>query len=176
MTLRNTKPPVWRRLEMPADITLARLHTVIQVAFGWDDSHLHVFETPVGEFGAADSELGHRADGSVTLEQVAPGPRDKITYTYDFGDDWRHDILVETVLDPDNAVSYPRCTGGRRAGPPEDCGGVWGYANLIDVLADPTHPEHEDRLDWLGLDDASGFNPAAFDAASVTKTLSGALQ
>lgn len=170
--LRGAKPPIWRRLEVPADISLARLHAVIQVAFDWDDSHLHVFETPSGEFGVADAELGHRAEAPVTLEQVAPDVRSKIRYTYDFGDGWEHDILVEKVLDRDETASYPRCTGGRRAAPPEDCGGIGGYADLVEILADPAHPEHEDMLEWLGLDDAAQFDPAGFDATAVSQALS----
>lgn len=170
--LRGAKPPIWRRLEVPADISLARLHSVIQVAFDWDDSHLHMFETPYGEFGVANAELGHRAEAPVTLEQVAEGARSKIRYIYDFGDGWEHDILVEKVLDRDETAGYPRCTGGRRAAPPEDCGGVWGYADLAEILADPAHPEHEDRLEWLGLDDATQFDPADFDAEAVTRALS----
>ncbi|HEY3259590.1 MAG TPA: plasmid pRiA4b ORF-3 family protein [Pseudonocardiaceae bacterium] len=172
VALRGAKPPIWRRLEVPADTSLARLHEIIQVAFDWYDCHLHVFETPYGEFGAADAELGHRPAASVTLEQVAPGAGSKIRYTYDFGDDWQHDIQVEKVLDRNAAASYPRCTGGRRAAPPEDCGGVWGYADLERILADPDHPEHDDMLQWLGLDDATDFDPDAFDAAAVTKALS----
>lgn len=169
--LRGAKPPIWRRLEVPADISLAHLHVVIQVAFDWHDSHLHVFATPYGEFGAANANLGHLAEAPVTLEQVAPGTRSKIRYTYDFGAAWEHDILVEQVLDRDETVSYPRCTGGRRAAPPEDCGGIWGYADLVEALADPAHPEHEDMLEWLGLDDATQFDPTGFDATAVTRAL-----
>jgi hypothetical protein len=102
---------------------------------------------------------------------VAPAVRSKICYTYDFGDDWRHDIVVEKVLERERAVTYPRCTGGRRAAPPDDCGGIWGYAELVEILSDPTHPDHDDRLDWLGLDDATDFDPARFDAAAITRAL-----
>jgi hypothetical protein len=170
--LRGATPPIWRRLEVPADISLARLHRIIQVAFAWDGSHLHVFQTPYGEFGIADAELGHRAEAPVTLEQVAPTARSTIRYTYDFGDDWEHDVVVEKVLDRDSTVSYPRCTGGRRAAPPEDCGGIWGYADLTQAVTDPTHPGHEDMLEWLGLSDAADFDPAEFDAQTVTQALS----
>ena len=170
--LRGATPPIWRRLEVPADISLARLHRIIQIAFAWDDSHLHVFQTPYGEFGIPDAELGHRAEAPVTLEQVAPTVRSAIRYTYDFGDDWEHDVVVEKVLDRDSTISYPRCTGGRRAAPPEDCGGIWGYAELAQAVTDPTHPGHEDRLEWLGLGDAADFDPAEFDAQRVTQTLS----
>ncbi len=170
--LQGTKPPIWRRLEVPADISLARLHMVIQVAFGWDDSHMHVFETPYGRFGIANAELGFRSEAPVALEQVAAEVGSKVRYTYDFGDDWHHDITVEKILDRDASVTYPRCTGGRRAAPPEDCGGVWGYANLVEILNDPTDPEHAQRLQWLGLDDAADFVPDQFDATAVTKDLS----
>ncbi len=170
--LRGTKPPIWRRLEVPADISLARLHTVIQVAFGWDDSHMHAFETPFGRFGVASAELGHRAEAPVTVEQVAPAAKSRLGYTYDFGDDWEHDIVVEKVLDRTDTVVYPRCTGGRRAAPPDDCGGIWGYDELVEILSDPDHPEHEERLEWLGLDDAAGFDPDRFDPDAVTRALS----
>ncbi|MFI5486055.1 plasmid pRiA4b ORF-3 family protein [Micromonospora echinaurantiaca] len=171
VSLRGARPPIWRRIEVPADVTLARLHELIQVAFGWNDSHLHVFETPYGSFGRPDADLGHRAASRVTLEQVARAVGDKLRYTYDFGDNWEHDILVEKALDRDASVTYPRCVGGRRAAPPEDCGGVWGYAELVEILADPTHPEHQDRLDWLDLDGPTGFDPARFDAKAVTAAL-----
>jgi hypothetical protein len=158
-------------LLVPADVSLARLHDVIQAAFGWQDSHMHVFETPYGDFGRADRELGHRAEAPVTLEQVAPQAKAKIGYTYDFGDDWAHEIVVEKVLDRNPALTYPCCTGGRRAAPPEDCGGIWGYEELVEILADPQHPEHEERLEWLGLEDATQFDPAAFDPVEVNRAL-----
>jgi hypothetical protein len=170
--LRGAEPPIWRRLEVPADISLARLHTVIQIAFGWDDSHLHAFETPYGRFGTPDADLGQRSEGSVTLEQVAPAAKSKLHYTYDFGDDWEHDILVEKVLDREGTAVYPRCTGGRRAAPPDDCGGIYGYAELVEVLNDPEDEEHDDRLEWLGLDTAAEFDPDRFDAEGVTRALS----
>jgi hypothetical protein len=168
--LRGAKPPIWRRLELPADTSLADLHDIIQVAFGWEDYHMHVFETAYGLFGVADRELGHRAERPVTLQQVAPGAGDRLRYTYDFGDDWTHEIVVEKVLDRES-VAYPRCTGGRRAAPPEDCGGIWGYAELVEVMGDPGHPEHADRLEWLGLDAAADFQPARFDPAEITRIL-----
>ncbi len=171
VSLRSAKPPIWRRLLVPADISLARLHAAILAAFGWHGGHMHVFETAHGDFGRADRELGHRADRAVTLEQVAPQVKDKIRYTYDFGDDWVHDIVVEKVLDPDPSTAYPRCTGGKRAAPPDDCGGIWGYEELVEVLADPAHPEHEERLQWLGLADASQFAPDAFDLEAVNSRL-----
>ena len=171
VSLRGAKPPIWRRLLVPANISLSKLHAAILAAFDWHGGHMHVFETAYGDFGQADRELGHRADGSVTLEQVAQQPKDKIRYTYDFGDDWVHDILVEKISTPDPSTTYPRCTGGKRAAPPDDCGGIWGYAALVEVLADPANPEHEERLSWLGLADASQFTPDTFDPDPVNDRL-----
>jgi hypothetical protein len=169
--LRGAKPRIWRRLLLPADISLADLHEVIQLAFGWGGGHLHVFQTGYGEFGEADPELGHRAEAPVTLEQVASQADDRIRYVYDFGDDWDHEILVEKILDRDPRIGYPQCTGGRRAAPPDDCGGIWGYQDTLEILADPEHPEHRERLEWMGLDDAGAFDPDGFDPAEVNHAL-----
>jgi hypothetical protein len=171
VSLRGAKPPIWRRLLVPADITLNRLHQTILAAFSWHGHHLHAFDTAYGQFGQADRDLGHRSDTSVTLEQVAPAVKDKIRYTYDFGDDWEHDILVEKTAPADPAVNLPACIGGRRAAPPDDCGGIWGYQHLIEIIADPHHPEHQDRLEWLGLDDARQFTPDRFDLDQMNQRL-----
>jgi hypothetical protein len=168
--LRGAKPPIWRRLELPADTSLPALHDIIQVAFGWQDSHLHLFETPYGSFGVPDPDMDHRDESPVTLEQVAPAAGARLQYLYDFGDDWTHDIVVEKVLEG-RPVTSPRCTGGRRAGPLEDIGGIWGYQELVAILADPSHPEHNDRLAMAGLTSAADLDPARFDAAEITRAL-----
>ncbi|WP_323747516.1 plasmid pRiA4b ORF-3 family protein [Catenulispora rubra] len=168
--LRGAKPPIWRRLEVAGDTTLAELHRILQIAFGWDDCHMHCFETDFGTFGIPDPDLGHRAEQGATLEQVL-AENGKMTYTYDFGDSWDHIITVESVTPLAEGVAYPRCTGGRRAAPPEDCGGIWGYEALCEILADPEDEQHAERLEWLGLDDASEFDPAAFDLAETDRLL-----
>ena len=173
ITLRGAKPPIWRRLEVPSGITLLRLHQSIQAAFGWSEEHLWVFETPSGDYGTADRELGHRSAGSAKLAGVAALPGDRIRYTYDFGDDWVHDILVEDLLPAEPGVAYPRCTAGRRACPPEDCGGIWGYQDLLETLAEPRHAEHAELLEWLGLTTAAEFDPGHFDLGEVNEALSG---
>jgi len=172
VTLRGSKPPIWRRLEVPSGITLAKLHDTIQRSFGWDGSHLWLFSTPAGDYGETGHGLDCRSAASRKLSDVAPGRGERIRYLYDFGDDWEHDILVEDVLPAEPGVAYPRCTAGRRACPPEDCGGVWGYAYLLEILADPGNEEHADRLDWLGIDSAADFDPAEFDLAQTNKMLS----
>jgi hypothetical protein len=171
VTLRGSKPPIWRRLEVPSSATLDALHHYVQAAFGWEHSHLWVFETPQGSYGLPDPELGHRSAASKRLRQAAPGAGDRISYTYDFGDDWRHEIVVEDVSPAQPGVAYPRCLAGRRAGPPEDCGGLPGYHGLLDVLADPAHPEHGWMLEWLGLDSPAELDPAEFDRDAVNQAL-----
>lgn len=171
VTLRGTKPPIWRRFEVPSELTLSQLHTVIQRGFGWQGGHMWLFETPAGDFGVPDADLGFRNAASLRLSAVAAASRDRIRYEYDFGDSWEHDIVVELVLPAEPGKAYPRCTGGKRACPPEDCGGVWGYYELLEVLADPSCDEHAERLDWLGLESAADFDPASFDQDATNLAL-----
>ncbi|MFI6086176.1 plasmid pRiA4b ORF-3 family protein [Streptomyces sp. NPDC051217] len=173
VTLSGSRPPIWRRLEMSSGTTLQQLHHLIQAAFGWEDCHMWAFETSQDRYGVADRELGIRSAASKRLDQVAPSVGDRLGYTYDFGDDWEHDILVEAVTDAEPGIAYPRCLTGRRACPPEDCGGMWGYEYLVEILADPGHEEHDERLEWLGLDTADQFDPAVFDLTEVNSALSG---
>ena len=171
VTLRGTKPPIWRRFEVPSDITLARLHTVIQLGFGWQNSHLWVFETPSGRYGSYDPELEIRSAASKSLAAVADWPADKIRYEYDFGDGWEHDVVVEAVQPAKPGLAYPRCTAGRRAGPPEDSGGVWGYYDLLNTLANPRHENHAQTLSWLGIESAAEFGPDRFDLDAANAAL-----
>ena len=139
VSLYGAKPPVWRRLEIPSAMPLSRVHAVLQVAFGWHDYHLHAFETVCGEFGSPDQDVDwaeRQDEATATLAQVAGAERAKVVYSYDFGDDWRHDIVVETIIPAGPGVAYPRCTGGRRDGPPEDCGGIWVFNEQFAGLGD----------------------------------------
>ncbi len=169
--LANIKPAVWRRLEVPADIPLARLHHVIQMAFNWDDSHLHDFEIDGRRYGQRmpgpfDMEADELDERKFRLAEVA-GAGSRFTYAYDFGDDWIHVITVEKVLAPTPGVRYPRCTAGKNAAPPEDCGGPWGYTELVQALGDPSHPERDDLLEWLDED----FDPTEFDREELNAGL-----
>jgi len=152
-------------------LTLDRLHDAIQKAFEWHDGHLWVFTTADSEYRMPDPELGHLSASSVRLRDVAGSPGDRIRYTYDFGDDWDHDISVEKVTPAERGAAYPRCTGGRRAGPPEDCAGIWGYENLLAALASPEDPQHVDMLEWLGLETGDQLDPSSFDRDEVTERL-----
>jgi hypothetical protein len=172
--IRGAKPPIWRRLRLPADTTLADLHHVVQAAFGWTDSHLHHFVDDHGRrYTPADYESwdDNAADEALTmLRDVVRQVGDKIRYEYDFGDSWEHDIVVEDVFT--DRTSQAVCIGGRRAGPVEDSGGIWGYSELCEAVADRTHPQHAELNRWLN--DVVGlrhFDPAAFDKDAVNSAL-----
>jgi hypothetical protein len=167
VSLAHIRPPIWRRLLVPADIPQSRLHHVIQTAMGWYDCHMHVFETPQGEFGQPDRELGHRDESRIRLSAVAPAVGDRISYTYDFGDDWVHHIQIEKILPRIPDTAYPRCVTGRRACPPEDCGGPWGYKEFLAAVTDPNHEQHEELTEWLG----GPFDPAHFNPDEINKLL-----
>jgi Plasmid pRiA4b ORF-3-like protein len=166
-----SKPPVWRRLLVPHGIQLDHLHEVVQLAMGWSNYHMHVFSTDSGEYGVADPELGFLDESRITLLQLLSKPGDRIRYTYDFGDDWEHEIVLEQVLDADPEQLYPICVAGKGACPPEDCGSVWGYARLREVLADPSAEEHASMLEWLELEMGSDFDAAAFKIDAVNDFL-----
>jgi hypothetical protein len=172
ITLRGvSKPPVWRRVMVPASMTLDLLHEVILRAMGWDGGHLHVFSDGWSDYGNPDAELGHADERGVTVADLLPGLGGKVLYTYDFGDDWEHRIVLETIVPADPGAAYPVCVAGKGACPPEDCGGAWGYTELKEILADPGHKQHEEMLEWLGLDDGAEFNPAEFSADEVNERL-----
>jgi Plasmid pRiA4b ORF-3-like protein len=129
VSLHGAKPRVWRRLEIPSAMTLDRVHAVLQTAFGWYNAHLHSFETVYGEFGSPEGEdwTDHGDESAVALAQVATIEKAKVIYVYDFGDDWRHDIVVEKIRPAEPGVRYPRCTGGKGDPPEEDGGGIWVF-------------------------------------------------
>lgn len=163
-----SKPPVWRELQLRADTRLGELHEILQAALGWENYHMHVFTFADEEFGVRDPELGHGDERKVTLGELTDiGAR--FRYTYDFGDDWEHEILVEDLLDPDPdpETHYPILVASKGACPPEDCGGTWGYSNLKAILADPSHDKHQDMLQWLGLTNASQFDPTAVPTQDI---------
>lgn len=163
VTLRHSKPPIWRRIQVPANTRLDQLHRILQLTMGWDNSHLHQFKVGQRYYGMtepeSDFDLDMEDERKVTLAQLAPGVKKKLLYEYDFGDSWEHEILVEKIMQPEPGIAYPRCLTGKRACPPEDCGGIWGYGSLLEAISDPNHPEHAEMLEWLGED----FDPEAFD-------------
>lgn len=171
IALKYIRPPIWRRIEVPGDVTLPKLHLVLQAAMGWTNSHLHQFQVGKTYYGDSDvdefGELNLKDESKLRLSQLLTKPKQKIVYEYDFGDGWEHEILLEKVLPRDLTVEYPRCLGGARACPPEDCGGVHGYANFLAAIRDPKHEEHDEYLDWIGGD----FDPEEFDVEDFDNAL-----
>lgn len=169
ITLVGSKPPIWRRVEVSANATLSSLHRIIQVAMGWYDYHLHQFTIDGVIYGIPHPEdfLEVHDERLVLLYQVITGPKMKFRYEYDFGDNWEHTILVEKVLPPAEGVIYPRCVTGKRACPPEDCGGIYGYTDFLEAINTPDHPAHAEMLEWSG----GSFDPEAFDCTHVNDVL-----
>jgi len=172
VTLLGTKPPIWRRLLVPASITLAKLHDVLQTAMGWHDCHMHEFRAGERHFGRPDPEdisMGMQVENerTIRLSSVLRRAGAKLIYTYDFGDNWEHAIVLEKQLPPLPDASYPICIDGKLACPPDDCGGIPGYYELVDAFADAEHERNEELRDWLGYD----FDPMAFSIDSVNQML-----
>lgn len=167
VTITGTKPPIWRRIVVDGGQTLDHLHEVIQAAFGWWNSHLHEFRIDGIDYGIPheDDWTPVKDERRVSVDQALAGAR-RINYVYDFGDNWEHRIIVERTFqvdDPDRPTTIPDRLDGRRACPPEDSGGPWGYADLLATLDDPSHPDHADRLEWHGCAiDADAFDPGDF--------------
>ena len=167
VVLNHVKPQVHRRLQVPGNANLGWLHAVIQVTMGWTNSHLHQFcdgeqiiSDPAFELDEFEDSPPVLDERKVTLMQVAPRERDELLYQYDFGDSWEHRVVVVKILDPDAAAAkVALCLDGARACPPDDCGGVWGYEDLLKIIRNPRHKEHKTMLEWLG----GPFDPQAFD-------------
>lgn len=168
--LRDIAPAIWRRLRVPGSITLPKLHQVLQIAMGWTDSHLHLFEIGGQRYGIPDEdwpEMSLNDERRVTLAEALGSGVTDFSYEYDFGDDWQHTIRVEGSEPMDGAVAAPLCTGGTNACPPEDVGGPPGYFDFLEAIRDQAHPEHKDMLRWCG----GAFDPAGFDLNSVNTSL-----
>jgi hypothetical protein len=173
VTLKHSRPPIWRRIQVPGDTRLDKLHGILQTVMGWWDAHLHQFivgrDTYYGQPHPAYEESGADMldETKVRLDQIATLEKFSFVYEYDFGDSWEHILLVEKILPPEPDVRYPRCLKGKRACPPEDVGGVWGYEAFLAALNDPEHPDHESMLDWFGDE----FDPEAFDLKAINAGL-----
>ena len=171
IVLRGVRPPIWRRVVVPGRMTLGEFHLVIQESMGWYNCHLHQFEVNGRVYSDPSFELDNgfysvENEDRVRLEQILSAPGTKMLYEYDFGDSWHHVVTLEKEVSADRDM-LPVCLKGKRACPPEDCGGPWGYGELLDILNDPEHEEHEDMLEWVG----GHFDSEEFDLDSVNRDL-----
>ena len=172
IVLKDVKPAIWRRFQVAGDISFARLSSIIQIVMGWQDAHLHEFSIGRLCIGVPDPDeppLGPELtdEETVRLNEVIKDEKVKFAYDYDFGDGWRHELTVEKVLPWEKGAGPPCCLAGKRCCPPEDCGGPWGYKDLLKAIGDPAHPEHGEIMDWLGGD----FDPEEFDLESINQAL-----
>jgi hypothetical protein len=166
----GSRPPIWRRLQVSAKTDLETLHVILQIAFGWTDSHLHQFlidgqSYSLPEFGLDEFGDEIKNERKTELDQLGLEAKKKFVYEYDFGDSWEHQVVVEKVVEKEPGAVYPRCVGGKRSGPPEDCGGVWGYEHLREVIKDPKDEEHQSMMEWLG----GSFDPEAFNEKEINE-------
>lgn len=172
VTLTDSKPPIWRRIQVPGSISLYKLHQIIQAIMPWQGYHLYEFQVGELRYGDPDPEDAFyernvKSARRIKLSQVLPEPKAKLSYVYDFGDNWDHSVVVEKILPPEPGVTYLICLKGVRAAPPEDVGGVWGYEDFLAAVRDPTHEEHEHMLEWAGGE----WDPERFDLARVNAAL-----
>jgi hypothetical protein len=169
ITLRESKPPIWRRVLVPGKFSLYKLHQVIQLAMGWTNSHLHHFIIDGHYYSIPSPEDWEpvKDERRYTLRQLAPYVKRKFVYEYDFGDSWTHAIVVEKIAPPEAGTKYPLCLKGERACPPEDVGGIWGYETFLEAIRDPKHEEHDSYLTWIG----GAFDPEAFNLDEINQVL-----
>lgn len=168
--LKDSDPPIWRVVEVPTSITLKVLHDIVQVTMGWFDYHL--WEIVIGgqtyglpmddDWGTAPRKVAARTR---LRDVLAPG-KTRIDYTYDFGDNWEHSIIVSDVRPGDPAIAYPRFIAGERDCPPEDCGGITGFYEMLEARGDPTHPDHAEIIEWL-----DGYDPNELDVFPIKVAL-----
>lgn len=173
ITLRGIKPPIWRRIQVPKTYNFYDLHVAIQDAMEWSDYHLHAFSITNPSTGKKvsigipddDFDWGviYKAGWKLKIADFFTKENNKASYMYDFGDNWAHTIKLEKILPRDKDIKYPRCVAGKRASPPEDCGGVWGYQEFLEAISNPNHPEHEDMINWIGGE----FDPKLFDVKKI---------
>jgi len=164
---------MWRRVQVTGDTTLHQLHWILLTSMGWNGGHGHEFLIDGKYYGnpwpEIEEEFGYELidEGKVNLSDVVLGEKTKFKYIYDLGDDWNHEISVEKILACQRDVQYPVCVAGKRSCPPEDCGGPWGYEELLEAITDPSHEDHEHMLEWVGED----FDPDRFDLEEINLRL-----
>jgi hypothetical protein len=174
ITLMESSPRIWRLVAVPGDYSLGQVHDVVQAVFNWTDTHLHEFEIgkqTYGRYSEDEDEFGADEDfedeAEFRLCDLIARKGKKFIYTYDFGDNWDHELVVRDIVMPEEGVAYPACLAGERAAPLEDRGGIWGYEAKLEALKNPEHKDHEDIVEWMGAD----FDPEAFDLSAINERL-----
>lgn len=171
IVLEATSPVVRRKVMVDGSFSLEALHSVLQLVFGWQMSHLYEFQIGKTRYSTPDED-DYFPTEDVDIEiQDAIGSENHFFYNYDFGDGWRHKVSVEAVVEPNDIFQYPICIDGANACPPEDCGGAPGFSNLKEAISNPDHPEHDEILRWLG----GYYNPNSFDANRINRDLLGSI-
>ena len=174
ISLAGSRPLIWRRFLVSNDITFKKLHSIIQVVMGWYDYHLYEFiidRTSIIDPETIAESFDEDAHDSETtkISEFIKYEKQKILYIYDFGDGWEHNIIVEKILSDNTKLKHPMCLDGKLSCPPEDCGGLGGYYDLLKAIQDKNHPEHKDMLEWIGEE----FDPNEFCLETVNQALKG---
>lgn len=169
ISLRGARPPIWRRLLIASTDNLEDLHIALQIVMGWANTHLHEFVKDRTRYGMPDKDFPSDVQNEVDyrLDQLIKKEKDKLSYIYDYGDGWEHEIVLEKILPFEHGAVLPLCLKGSRACPPEDVGGVGGYEMFLETISDPSHPEYDDMLEWIDGD----FDPEHFDLAETNDLL-----
>jgi hypothetical protein len=173
IALTRFKPKIWRRLLIPSDLLLSDFHFIIQISMGWENSHLHQFikdRTFYTKRMPGDDTWGEMNNvdyKKIKISDLLKKEKEKIVYEYDFGDSWEHDVLLEKILPDNEKLTFPVCLEGKMACPPEDCGGIWGYSDMLEILKQPNHEEYDNIIEWLGEE----FDPEHFNIEAVNKIL-----
>ncbi len=180
ITIMEIEPPIWRRVLVPENIAFLKLHKILQAAFGWQNYHLFNFDfkdtvVAIPDLNYAPGELyGDITELNAKSTKIDGLLRERKTfvYTYDFGDDWRHEVVVEDILLAQEGQRYPLCIGGERHRPPEDVGGIGGYQNFLEAIGNPDHPEYNENLIWAEKDTGGRkFDPEYFYINEVNRKL-----
>jgi hypothetical protein len=169
ITLLGIKPPIWRRIQVTGETSLHQLHWIIQTSMGWGGGHLHEFHIFGDCYGDPVDLMDQDTldEKKAKLNQLISAEKERFLYIYDFGDGWEHDILVEKIVPQQSRARFPICLKGRRACPPENCGGPWGYVELLEAIKDPSAEDHEEILEWL----EDSFDPDHFDLEEINRRL-----
>ncbi len=175
IALKGIKPKIWRRILIPSELLLSDFHKIIQTVMGWANCHLHQFikngkrysiKHPEDDFWDYSTNIDHRRM-KIRVKDLLQKEKDRMIYEYDFGDGWEHEIILEKIIPTDKKLKRPTCLTGKMNCPPEDCGGIWGYVNLVEIIRNPKHKEYKLYMDWLGGE----FDPEYFDKDEINELL-----